>query len=32
MHIKKVNLENFVSYEHLELPADLSKGLNLILG
>ena len=32
MHIKRVIVDNFVSYEHLELPSDLSKGLNLILG
>jgi len=34
MHIKRVSLVNFVSYQHLpELPGgDLSSGLNLFLG
>lgn len=33
MHIKRVTIENFVSYEHLVLPNEgLSPGLNLILG
>ena len=32
MYIKRVNIHNFVSYERLELPVELSKGLNLFLG
>ena len=32
MHIKRVNVENFVSYDKLQVPVELSKGLNLLLG
>ncbi len=32
MHIKRVSIQNFVSYEKLDLPTELSKGVNLFLG
>ena len=32
MYIKKVVLENFASYEKLQMDQDLSRGVNLILG
>ena len=32
MHIKRVNIVNFVSYALLQLPSDMSPGLNLLLG
>jgi chromosome segregation ATPase len=32
MHIKRLNFENFVSYDKFPFPGDLSPGLNLFLG